>query len=248
MGHLRILMIMVPCASSVCISGKYMTFVMDPVLYPSVIKHAKHLAFHEFSDKVPPVMFEFPPVRTPRFPELSSHIHKSYSFLKGENLGLLSESMVRSLLLVLRQDYLGLAGEWRTDQLHGFCCRVMFEVTFMTLYGKPSQGLRHGGIRTLREHFETFDAAIPMLVAGIPISFLGSAKSARRELKAFLMPHNLATWVGLSRFIQHRAELFEQYHALEDADKAGKIKGCKGLWDLAVYLKPSHRNEGDHVL
>ncbi|XP_023701260.2 cytochrome P450 7B1 [Paramormyrops kingsleyae] len=206
---------------TVLIAGKYMTFVMDPVLYPSIIKHGKHLTFHEFSDTVPPVIFDFPRVRTPRFPELSNHIQKSYNFLKGENLSLLSETMVRNLLLVLRQDYLGLASEWRTDELHRFCCRVMFEVTFMTLYGKPPEGMRHGGIRTLREQFESFDAALPMLVAGIPISFLGSTKSARRELKAFLMPHNLASWVGPSRFIQHRAELFEQYHALEDADKAG---------------------------
>lgn len=47
-----------------CYIGKYMTFVMNPFLYPTVIKKGKQLDFHEFSDVVASTTFEYPVLHT----------------------------------------------------------------------------------------------------------------------------------------------------------------------------------------
>ncbi|XP_018612986.1 25-hydroxycholesterol 7-alpha-hydroxylase isoform X2 [Scleropages formosus] len=206
---------------TVRIAGKYMTFVMNPALYPAVIKHGKQLDFHEFSDEVSPRTFGYPPIRSPKFSGLHEQIQRSYQFLKGENLNSLAQSVVENLELVLRQDHMTEGSQWMTDELYGFCFRVMFEASFMTLYGRPAQGSRHTQMAELAKRFRKFDAILPFLIAGVPISLLGAARSARKELKCFLQPQKLASWVAPSRFIQERVEVFEQYHLLGDLDKAG---------------------------
>ncbi|KAL4624602.1 25-hydroxycholesterol 7-alpha-hydroxylase isoform X1 [Arapaima gigas] len=206
---------------TVRIAGKYITFIMNPNLYPAVIKHGKQLDFHEFSDQVSPRTFGYPCIRSSKFPGLDDQIQRSYQLLKGENLNTLAQSMVENLELVLQQDHHTQGSQWRTDELYGFCCRVMFEATFMTLYGQPSQGSRHTHIAALTEKFKKFDAVLPLLIAGVPISLLGAAKAAREELKRFLLPQRLASMLAPSRFIQDRVNMFEQYHMLGDLDKAG---------------------------
>ncbi|XP_036374520.1 cytochrome P450 7B1 [Megalops cyprinoides] len=248
---------------TVRIAGKYMTFIMDPVLYPNVIKHGRQLDFHEFSDQVAPVTFGYPPIRSAKFPGMDEEIQKSYRLLQGENLSSLTENMMGNLQLVFRQDYLGEEGEWRTGDMYSFCNQVMFEATFMTMYGKPTHAARHAGMAALREKFEKFDAMFPLLIAQIPISLLGATKAVRDDLIRFFLPEKMSAWCGSSRFIQRRTEVFEQYDLLGDLDKAAHHFAI--LWASvgntvpatfwAMYYLVTHpdalaavRGELDHIL
>lgn len=199
-----------------------MTFVMNPLLYPSVIKHGKQLDFHKFSDSAASKAFDYPPVRTPRFPGLSDSVQKLYSLLQGPALDPLTISMMGNLQRILRRLFspgegAGPNGDWQESELYEFCKRVMFEATFKTLYGQS----QHLQLDELREDFEKFDASFPLLMAQVPIGLLGKTKEIRKKLKNFFHPNRVTEWNATSEFIQSRMAIFQQYDTLQDQDIAG---------------------------
>ncbi|KAM9719874.1 LOW QUALITY PROTEIN: cytochrome P450 7B1-like [Menidia menidia] len=200
---------------TVLIAGRYMTFIMDPLLYPSVIKHGRQLDFHQFADSVAPPAFGYPPVRA--FPGLWGQVRRSFQLLQGDALPALTQSMLGNLQLVLRQDHSGRG--WSRGLLSRFCSAVMFEATLMTVYGRAAGGGRHAGAAALLRNFCRFDAAFPLLLARVPVRLLGRTRSTRELLIQHFLPQNLDRWTDTSLFIRRRAELFEQYPGLRDRDK-----------------------------
>ncbi|XP_074543961.1 cytochrome P450 7B1 [Halichoeres trimaculatus] len=209
---------------TVRMAGKYMTFVMDPLLFPNIIKHGRQLDFHEFSNKVAPMTFGYPPTNSGKFPRLQEQISRSFQLLQGDNLTLLTESMMGNLMLLFRQDHLGEGagpeGGWRSGSMYEFCNSVMFEATLLTIYGRPVAAPRHSGMSVLREDFVRFDSMFPLLMAQIPIGLLRRTKAVREKLINYFLPHRMSCWSQTSQFIQRRSEVFEQYEALRDVDKA----------------------------
>lgn len=199
-----------------------MTFVMNPLLYPSVIKHGKQLDFHKFSDSAASKTFDYPPVHSPRFPGMSDSIRKMYSLLQGSALDPLTTSMMGNLQRILQRLFSSGEGadpnsEWQEAELYEFCKRVTFEATFKTLYGQ-SQNLH---MDELLEDFEKFDDFFPLLMAKVPIGLLRNAKKISKKLKNFFHPNRVAEWNAPSEFIRSRTALFQQYDTLQDQDIAG---------------------------
>ncbi len=211
-----------------CVSlGRYITFIMNPLLYPSVIKHGKQLDFHTFSDSAASRTFGFPPIRSGLFPGISDSIQRSYTLLQGPALEPLTFSMMGNLQQVLRRCFLpseesGSDGDWQEAELYEFCKCVMFQTTFNTLYGHSSN-LR---LDQLREDFEKFDAFFPLLMARVPIALLGKTKEIREKLIRFFYPQRMAEWRAPCEFIQTRTDLFQKYDTLQDKDKAGDSPTC----------------------
>ncbi|KAM6989442.1 cytochrome P450 7B1 [Tautogolabrus adspersus] len=209
---------------TVQMAGKYMTFVMDPLLFPNIIKHGRQLDFHEFSNKVAPMTFGYPPTNSVKFPRMQEQISRSFQLLQGDNLTILTESMMGNLMLLFRQDYLGEGagqeGCWRSSRMYEFCNSVMFEATFLTMYGRPVTAPRHNGTSVLREDFVRFDSMFPLLIAQIPIGLLRRTKTIRQKLINNFLPHRMSCWSHTSQFIQRRSEVLEQYDTLRDTDKA----------------------------
>ncbi|XP_041658984.1 cytochrome P450 7B1 isoform X2 [Cheilinus undulatus] len=204
--------------------SKYMTFVMDPLLFPNIIKHGRQLDFHEFSNKVAPMTFGYPPTNNVKFPHLQEQIGRSFQLLQGDNLTLLTESMMGNLMLIFRQDHLGegagQVGGWKIANMYEFCISVMFEATFLTMYGRPKTARRHSGTSVLRDNFVQFDSMFPLLMAQIPIGLLRRTKAIRQKLINYFLPNRMSCWSHASQFIQRRSEVFEQYDTLRDVDKA----------------------------
>ncbi|TNN23454.1 25-hydroxycholesterol 7-alpha-hydroxylase [Liparis tanakae] len=187
-----------------------MTFIMDPLLYASVARHGQ-LDFHQFSDTVAPGTFGYPPVLGGRFPGLHEQIHRGYRLLQGEHLSALTRSVGGRLLQ---------GGGWRSAGLYDFCNAVVFEATFLALFGGPAPGARHADAGRLREAFVRFDSVFPLLIAQVPIGLLGRTGAARDRLLRGFLPHKVASWCGGSLFVRTRCELLDRYEALEDVDKA----------------------------
>ncbi|XP_041847950.1 cytochrome P450 7B1 [Melanotaenia boesemani] len=205
---------------TVLLAGKYTTFIMDPLLYPSIIKHGRQLDFHKFTHKVVPLTFGYPPVLSTTFPGLWEQIKRSFQLLQGDSLTPLTESMMGNLMLVFREDHCGRDDGWRSGSLYEFCSSVMFEATFLTIYGKPATSSRHSEMEVLRRDFVKFDNMFPLLIAQIPIWLLGQTKAIRQKLISYFLPQRMACWSNTSQFIRRRLELFEQHVALSDTDKA----------------------------
>lgn len=202
-------------------TGKYMTFIMDPLLYPNIIKQGRQLDFHEFSNRVASFAFGYPPV-TSKFPGLKEQITRGFILLQGDNLTPLTESMMGNLMLVFRQDYLDQESSWKTAYMYKLCNSIMFEATFLTMYGKPPSASRHSGMSVLETDFIKFDKMFPLLVAQIPIWLLGRTRAIRERLINYFLPHQMSCWSHSSEFTRTRFEMFEQYDTLRDFDKAGR--------------------------
>uniref|UniRef100_A0A8C6NXR3 Cytochrome P450 family 7 subfamily B member 1 n=1 Tax=Nothobranchius furzeri TaxID=105023 RepID=A0A8C6NXR3_NOTFU len=205
---------------TVLIAGKYMTFIMDPLLYPNIIKHGRQLDFHKFTQEVVPSTFGYPPVLDEVYPGLWDQIRRSFQLLQGDNLSPLTESMMGNLMLVFRQDHFDQDGGWKTNSMYEFCSSAMFEATFLTIYGKPETGSRHVEMEKLREDFVKFDNVFPLLIAQIPIWLLGQTKAIREKLISYFLPQQMSRWSNMSQFIRRRSELFNQQGQLKDVHKA----------------------------
>lgn len=107
--------------------------------------------------------------------------------------------------------------------MYEFCSRVMFEATFLTLYGIPQEGGRHDGMDELRKDLFQFDSWFPWLVAGVPIGLLRQAKTSRSKLMRSLLPARISSWSNTSQFIRQRQELVEKVDALTDTERAGVV-------------------------
>lgn len=222
-----------------------MTFIMDPLLYPSVIKHGRQLDFHELTNRVAPLVFGYPHLTM--FPGLSEQIKRAYQLLQGDSLTPLTESMMGNLMLVFRQDHLDLGRGWRSGTLYEFCSSVMFEATFLTIFGRPETGSRHQHMDQLLKDFLRFDTMFPYLISEVPIWLLGPTKTVRQKLIDHLLPQRLSRWSDKCQFIQTRSELFNQYDKLRDVDKAGRAELS---WFMEVLESPyasegrtTHRSE-----
>ncbi|XP_029971881.1 25-hydroxycholesterol 7-alpha-hydroxylase-like [Salarias fasciatus] len=204
---------------TVRMAGKYMTFVLDPLLYPHIIKHSQQLDFREFLQNTTPRTFGYPPVHSKMFSGLKEQIAYSFTLLQGNNLTLLTERMLDNLMLVFRQDHLGHSG-WRSGSIYQFCLSMMFEATLLTMYGHPAAATRHGGVSALRDDFLKFDSKFHLLVQQVPIWLFWGMKAVRKNLINYFMPDHISRWTDMSEFIRMRMEMFEDHENLRDVDKA----------------------------
>uniref|UniRef100_A0A3Q3XJH8 Uncharacterized protein n=1 Tax=Mola mola TaxID=94237 RepID=A0A3Q3XJH8_MOLML len=191
---------------TVRIAGRFMTFIMDPLSYPTIIKQGRQLDFHAFSDKMASVVFGYTPIRDMCLPGFRDDIFRSFKLLHGDNLAPLTESMMANLMLVFRQDHLSE--------------RLREGATFLTLYGRTQDAGRHSGMDSLREDLVKFDKRFPLLTANVPIGLLREAKTSREKLISYFLPHRMSCWSNMSQFIRRRQELLNHDSVMTDMDKA----------------------------
>ncbi|XP_063040159.1 cytochrome P450 7B1 [Engraulis encrasicolus] len=218
---------------TVLIAGRYMTFVMNPLWYPAVVKHARQLDFHVFTDKVAPPTFGYPPVHSGAFPGLSDRIQSSFQLLQGDQLTHLSQSMMGNLLATLRQHLMWPAAGGRGETeaappdrpgltremgLYALCESLMFHASILTLYGKHDRTHSPAVLEELRGKFSKFDASFPLLVGGVPIWLLVRTNALRGELIKHFDPRSMQQWSSPSEFITTRAQLLDEYR-LTDMEK-----------------------------
>uniref|UniRef100_A0A8C4G042 Cytochrome P450 7B1 n=1 Tax=Denticeps clupeoides TaxID=299321 RepID=A0A8C4G042_9TELE len=203
---------------TVLLAGKYITFVMDPHMYPAVVKHGRQLDFHEFSDQMAPASFGYPPMR--KFSGMGEQVQRSFRLLHGDHLPALSKTMLRNLLQVMKHHFRSDQGPgaWQESGLYEFCHRIMFEVSLVTIYGHQID--TREDLEQLRDKFEKFDSMFPLLVARVPIWLLRKTQTVRKELIKHFHPQRMAKWENPSEFIKHRSEILHQYNTLGDLEHA----------------------------
>ncbi|XP_042692876.1 cytochrome P450 7B1 isoform X1 [Centrocercus urophasianus] len=204
---------------TVHIAGRYITFIMDPFQYVYVIRNSKQLEFHEFADKMASKTFDYPALSNVKFPDLKENLHRIYQYLQGKPLEIISDHMMKNLQDIFEWKC-SQATDWETEKMYKFCCSVMFEASFVTLYGRVPAADGRKVISEIRDKFIKFDASFPYLAANIPIELLGATKKVRKELIHHFLLQNMTKWLGGSKVVQARQDIFEKYELLGDYDKA----------------------------
>ncbi len=158
------------------IAGDRMTFVLDPLSTPAVLK-AKQLSFHPVSDGILARAFNLPDARDKLDMEEIETIGRTR--LRGERLEELSSNMGDRLEDLIPQ---AVSDSWKDAQLYDMIWDIMFRAGTEALFG--------GGIVTeeLRADFEVFDRQFPMLVAGLPRPLVRAGHEALGRLGQAKLP------------------------------------------------------------
>ncbi|XP_025035793.1 cytochrome P450 7A1 isoform X1 [Pelodiscus sinensis] len=211
------------------VAGKYVHFLTDPFSYHSVMRQGRHLDWKKFHFTASAKAFGHGSIDG----NTTENMHKTFiRTLQGNALNSLTEAMMENLQYVMLQSSTSElhSNNWVTEGLYAFCCRVMFESGFLTLFGTEfnssqdrhlSQGeTQRELILNALENFKTFDKIFPALVAGVPIHVFKSAHNAREKLAEALLHENLRKRNNLSELVTLRMFLNDTLSTFDDKEKA----------------------------
>ncbi|XP_049997973.1 cytochrome P450 7B1 [Alexandromys fortis] len=219
---------------TVLISGKYITFVLNPFHYHLIRKNPKQFSFQEFSKQLSSKAFSIKKLKTDD--DLNEDIHRAYLFLQGKALDSLLESLTQQLKEIVEPQLLKTT-EWNTSRLFPFISSLVFETTFTTIYGKLLAGNRKKIISELRDDFLKFDDTFPYLISDIPIQLLRHVKSMQEKLIRCLMSEKLDQMHGCSEIVQERKEILEKHYGREDLEIGAHHLGF--LWASMANTIPA---------
>uniref|UniRef100_A0A8C3WDV1 25/26-hydroxycholesterol 7alpha-hydroxylase n=1 Tax=Catagonus wagneri TaxID=51154 RepID=A0A8C3WDV1_9CETA len=218
---------------TVLFGGKYVTFILDPFQYQSVIKNQK-LSFRQFSNKLSMRVFSIKKLL--KDDAMNDELHTCYQLLQGRHLDLLMENTIQSLKQVF-EPQLSKTTSWHREHLFTFCNTVIFEMTLTTIFGSLLPGHRKTFITQLKDDFFQFDGKFTQLASGMPIELLGNIKSVRLKLINFLTTENLAKFQGWSEVVQRRQDILEKYYTPQDTEIGAHHLGL--LWGSVANTAPT---------
>lgn len=199
------------------IAGNRMTFVLDPLSVPAVLK-AEHLSFHPVSDAVLERAFKLEDARGRLDLEEIEAIGRTR--LRGERLKELSSNMGTKLEAMVPEV---VSETWKETQLYEVIWDIMFRAGTEALFGSGTV------TKELRADFETFDRQFPLLVAGLPRALAKAGNEALDRLVQAKLPGN-----DPSHWIRDRQPLID---ALPEAER-GRIR-LPALWAIHANTIPS---------
>ncbi|OBS66197.1 hypothetical protein A6R68_05262, partial [Neotoma lepida] len=219
---------------TVLLSGKYITFVLNPFQYHLIMKNPKQLNFGKFSRQLSAKAFCIKKLPTDN--NLNDDIHRAYLLLQGKALDTLLGSMIQELKEIFEPQLLK-STDWNTAGLFPFCSSLVFEITFTTLYGKVLAGNRKKIISELRDDFLKFDDMFLYLISDIPIQLLRNVTSMQKKLIKRLTSEKLAQMHGWSEVVRERQDILEKHYRREDFEIGAHHLGL--LWASLANTIPT---------
>uniref|UniRef100_A0A667YXE6 Prostacyclin synthase n=1 Tax=Myripristis murdjan TaxID=586833 RepID=A0A667YXE6_9TELE len=116
---------------TVCVAGHYVTVLLDPNSYDSVLYDTKSLDFTRYKNQIIKRVFSL------QLPNTSSTSEREWMerHFHGLNLSKLSSSMKTHLQTLLMDDQKGCSpSEWKQDGLFSLCYSLLFRAGYLTLF------------------------------------------------------------------------------------------------------------------
>lgn len=166
------------------IAGQRMTFMLDPLSAPAVLK-AKQLAFYPVSHGVLTDVFKVPSIRERVDLEAVEALGRAR--LRGDSLTRVTAAMADCLRHRVPE---AATDDWQTAPLYRRVWDVMFEAGTEALFGS---GVFSDG---LAADFELFDRYFPLMFAGLPRALVRDGEAALERLGQTKLPgKNPADWI-----------------------------------------------------
>lgn len=214
--------------------GKYITFILDPFQFQSVMKNHKQLNFHKFANTLSKKAFTISSLENNE--DLSDKLHLCYLRLQGKFLDTLMESMTQNLKQMF-ESHLLKNTNWNMAKMFTFCHSLVFELTFLTMYGNLTASDKEKIITELRDDFLKFDDKFPYLLTDIPIKLLGNVKSIRNRLIKHFTSESFLKTQEKSEIVKMRQDILEKDYALEDTEIGAHHLGF--LWASVANTTPT---------
>ena len=212
------------------VAGKRVTFVLDPLDFPEVLRRVDDLSFSALTNDIGIQAFDYS--RATDTPPVIDGIHDLYSaHLKATRLAPLSDSFAAHLDPTLAA---ATPAGWTTRSLFQFVDHIVFTAGTDALFGAGTAD------PTLLAAFRRLDAAFPLLAAGVPARLLPGVRRARRLLAARVGPLR----PDASDFIARRDAMFLTHVDRRDRDhlQLGLLWAAQAntipaaFWTLAYVL------------
>ncbi len=210
------------------IGGQRMTFVLDPLSVPAILK-AEQLSFAPIADDVVDKGFGLARVRELAGFEELERISKIY--LKGTHLRTLTGGMEEELRRLLPRH---VEGRQSLD-LYRFIWDLMFAAGNTALFGQRRDG------EEFARAFAEFDDAFPLMVAGLPRFLVKRGAAGLDHLAATLATESS----DASEWVQRRNVLFDA--AELSPDDRGRLQTTV-LWAAQANTLPATFWAVAHVL
>ncbi|XP_056679959.1 cytochrome P450 7B1 isoform X2 [Monodelphis domestica] len=195
------------------INGKYFTFVLDPFQYPLVLKNHKQFDFFKFSNEIIHKVFT-----VSYRAQVMEKMKENYKYLQSKLLEKTVYNLMQNLQHVIKKQLLQ-TKNWEMSQLFKFCKSIMFEATYVTLYGKDPSPNSDEVIPELLEHFDKFDNEFLNFLFPIPTLSLRAAKISREKLIQNFSSEHMYKMLETSEIIRSRRNCLEKFTELPDHEK-----------------------------
>ncbi|XP_043921424.1 cytochrome P450 7A1 [Protopterus annectens] len=224
--------------------GKYVTFITCPFTYSALFRHGKELDFQVFAKETSAKAFGQVDYNDPRYDVTTEELHRTLKDLQGTSLDTLASSNMHNFQLVMSRIKPPLDTCWCTDGLQSFLFRILFEVGFLTIFGRNKMAVEKSEgfdteiriMQSIFEDFMQFDSKFPLIVAGFPINIFRAAKRAREQLLQKLLHTDLKQNTGISSLIKERMSILDTSPTLTEMNKASTHLVM--LWALQANTLP----------
>uniref|UniRef100_A0A4W4HNH1 Prostacyclin synthase n=1 Tax=Electrophorus electricus TaxID=8005 RepID=A0A4W4HNH1_ELEEL len=210
---------------TVRVAGRYVTILLDPNSYDSVLQNTTYLDFSRYAQVLMDRIFN---LRLPNHkPDTEKTIMKRY--FQGESLSNLNQIMQNHLRTLLTLEMAGQnRPDWKCDGLFGFCYSLLFRAGYLTLFG-GEQNRNCTDAANVYKEYQKFD--------GLLIKLARTTLNSGTSLCQFLK--NSSSWIQ-----SYRQHLQEEGADEETQRKAmllqlwatqGNVGPC-AFWLLAFLL------------
>lgn len=209
------------------VAGQRMTFVLDPLAYPEVLK-AKQLSFEPIANEVMHEGFGYPDIHRLGAREQLEEVNRA--MLKGQHLSPLTgrmEARLRTLVAALGD------ATPRELGLHELIWDLMFAAGTDAIFGDTARDA------AMAKAFADFDREFPLMVAGMPRFMTKAGYAGLTRLGALLA----AEGRGASAWMERRHELLGEL----DDRRRGSIQVAV-LWAAHANTIPAAFWSLAHVL
>ncbi|KAF3689825.1 Prostacyclin synthase [Channa argus] len=196
-------------------AGRYVTVLLDPHSYDSVINDSDSLDFTCYAQVLMKRIFSL---------ELShGQMAKAKAMMKkhfmGMNLAALNCTMERNLKALLKAEMPQNQKDWKKEGLFDFSYRLLFKAGYLTLFGRE-QNNNSTDPSSVYEGYKKFDGLLTKMARGtLKPEEKRTAQSVRKRLWELLAPAGLTEDSGSSQWLHAYSRLLEEEGADEDTQK-----------------------------
>ncbi|KAK9529061.1 hypothetical protein VZT92_013178 [Zoarces viviparus] len=217
---------------TVRVAGRYVTVLLDPHSYDTVINDSDSLDFSRYAQVLMERIFN---LRLPHHQPAKANALMKKHFL-GINFAALNSTMSRHLQASLKAEMTQNQKDWKEEGLFGFSYSLLFKAGYLTLFG-GEQNNNGTDPSSVYEEYKKFDGLLTKMARGtLKPEEKRTAQSVRQRLWELLAPAGVTEASGSSPWLHDYRRLLQEEGADEETQKKAVLMQ---LWATQGNVGPA---------
>nr|XP_020463497.1 prostacyclin synthase [Monopterus albus] len=218
---------------TVRVAGRYVTVLLDPHSYDSVMNDSESLDFTRYAQVLMERIFK---LRLSHRQMAKAKAMMTLHFM-GMNLAALNSTMSRHLKALLKAEMPQNQKDWKQKGLFDFSYSLLFKAGYLTLFGGEKNNNSSADLSSVYEDYKKFDGLLTKIARGtLKSDEKRTAQSIRDKLWEALAPAGLTEDAGSSLWLHAYRCLLQE----EGADEETQTKALlMQLWATQGNVGPA---------